>query len=560
MNLDLDFQEQIALCYLIILVFIAIFTLLGNTLVLIVTWRERGLHQPNKYFIAFLAVADLLVGVLLIPLKLYQHNLDHESLSTMSLHLCRFLVWIDTFAFTISIYTLTFISFDRYLKISKPLQYKSRMTTSRSVKIIFLILIISTFIATYARHPSFRGIGHLVNGVGPCKLRTKQNPCSFWQNEMNLLNNILIIAFIGPLYISLCSVILQELFIFNNGVKHNVIQSFRTTDINKWTYVLAHEKQSLPYHVSLLVLIAIFTFFGNILVLIVTWKERSLHQPNKYFIAFLAGADLIVGFVVIPLKLYQLSLDAEQKNAMSVHLCRFSAWIDTFALTTSICTLNFISFDRYLKISKPLQYKSRMTTSRLVKIIFLIVFISSSIATYAAAPHPGNIALLENGVGPCILIHLDDRSKVFFTFLSIIVFFLPTIFMLIMYVFIFLVAHKRQKTFLNGELGQINNQNRRAALRQDIKVIKMLLVVVGVFICCWSPWILTILLSFYHPYIYGVSYRYYIAFVVIRALPLLNSMCNPVIYAWFDQTYREAFKRLFQRMMCRPDSRSQHMQ
>ncbi|XP_028411978.1 alpha-2B adrenergic receptor-like [Dendronephthya gigantea] len=315
-----------------------------------------------------------------------------------------------------------------------------------------------------------------------------------------------------------------------------------TTDINKWTDVLAHEKQSLPYHVSLLVLIAIFTFFGNILVLIVTWKERSLHQPNKYFIAFLAGADLIVGFVVIPLKLYQLT------------------WIDTFALTTSICTLNFISFDRYLKISKPLQYKSRMTTSRLVKIIFLIVFISSSIATYAAAPHPGNIALLENGVGPCILIHLDDRSKAFFTFLSIIVFFLPTIFMLIMYVFIFLVAHKRQKTFLNGELGQINNQNRRAALRQDIKVIKMLLVVVGVFICCWFPWIVTILLSFYHPYIYGVSYRYYIAFVVIRALPLLNSMCNPIIYAWFDQTYREAFKRLFHRMMCRPDWRSQHMQ
>ena len=33
-------------------------------------------------------------------------------------------------------------------------------------------------------------------------------------------------------------------------------------------------------------------------------------------------------------------------------------------------------------------------------------------------------------------------------------------------------------------------------------------------------------------------------------LALSNSLCNPIIYACLDQTYREAFKRLFKKMMC----------
>ncbi|XP_028410559.1 alpha-2B adrenergic receptor-like [Dendronephthya gigantea] len=310
--------------------------------------------------------------------------------------------------------------------------------------------------------------------------------------------------------------------------------------------------------------IAIFTLLGNALVLIVTWRERSLHQPNKYFIVFLAVADLIVGVLVIPFKLYQLNLDPEQKNGMSIHLCRFLVWIDTFALTTSIYTLTFISVDRYLKISKPLQYKSRMTTSRSVKIIFLIVFISTSIATYAATPFAGSSGILDGGVGPC---RVNDLNKIkgFYTFLSIIVFFLPTIFIMIMYVLIFLVVHKRQKMFLNGELGQINNPSRQAVFRQELKVIKMLLVVVGVFICCWCPRIITILLSIYHPTLLYVSnnssistiHGIYILFYTMRALPLLNSMCNPIIYACLDQTYRKAFKRVFHRIIRRPDVRRQ---
>ncbi|CAB4022219.1 melanocyte-stimulating hormone receptor-like, partial [Paramuricea clavata] len=110
------FLDEIELAEKIILIILAICTILDNTLVLVATWREASLHQPNKYFVACLAVADLLVGMILEPLKVYYRSFYMELKVTMSIHLCRFTVWIDTFALSASIYTLTFISFDRYLK------------------------------------------------------------------------------------------------------------------------------------------------------------------------------------------------------------------------------------------------------------------------------------------------------------------------------------------------------------------------------------------------------------------------------------------------------------
>ena len=308
-------------------------------------------------------------------------------------------------------------------------------------------------------------------------------------------------------------------------------------------------------------LIAIFTILGNTLVLIATWKEKSLHQPNKYFVACLAVADLLVGVFVAPLKVYQYGI--HRYGSMPIHLCRFMVWTDTFALTASIYTLTIISFDRYLKISKPLLYKSRMTTSRSVKIIFFIVLIAISFATYSATPNSGSRGILETGVGRCTADNDLNEHIVFYLFLSISAFFLPFIIILIMYALIFHIAHKRNKMLANSELGQtINDQNQRTALRRDMKVIRMLLVVVGVFVFCWGPLFIWIWLWNYYPTDwYGGSlsslYRIYTFITIAYTLPLFNSLCNPLIYACLDQTYSKAFKHLFRQMMRRPDLRRQ---
>jgi hypothetical protein len=124
--------------------------------------------------------------------------------------------------------------------------------------------------------------------------------------------------------------------------------------------------------------------------------------------------------------------------------------------------------------------------------------------------------------------------------------------MLVMYTLIFLVAHKRQKMLRNGGLGQTSNiLNQRSAL----------LVVVGVFIFCWAPLFIWVMIYYDNPSALFDSWTLTDLYLLrtlhrlVVTLLILNSIFNPLIYACLDQKYKEAFKHIFQRMMCRPSSR-----
>ena len=309
----------------------------------------------------------------------------------------------------------------------------------------------------------------------------------------------------------------------------------------------------------LYILISILIIKGNTLVLLATWRERSLHQPNKYFIACLAVADLLVGIFTGPVNVYVLSVlfKSLRGSDTSIHLCRFLVWINTLVVTASVYTLMFISFDRYLKISKPLQYRSRMTTSKSLKIIFIIWLVSAAFATYAATPDSGSTGFLAEPGILCLDYNSINLSKhkAYGTFMSVSVIFLPAIVILIMYSLIFVVAHKRKKMLRNGELGQTCTvQNQRSALRQDLKIVRMLVVVVGVFFFCWLPLSITFFFIYYNNPQEHIpkNWKIYLIYTAVTSLlPLINSLCNPIIYACLDQTYREAFKHLFQKIMCR---------
>ncbi|XP_028399975.1 D(2) dopamine receptor A-like [Dendronephthya gigantea] len=136
-------RERNAIWYttVILLVIIIILATAGNLMVLAAMRIERGLRE--RYFIGCLAVADLLIGVFFCPLRLYEYEVGITSL-----HLCRFYMWINIFLASASIYTLTWISCDRYLKISKPLRYNVIMTQKKSKIVISIIWMISTAYAT----------------------------------------------------------------------------------------------------------------------------------------------------------------------------------------------------------------------------------------------------------------------------------------------------------------------------------------------------------------------------------------------------------------------------
>ncbi|XP_043076880.1 5-hydroxytryptamine receptor 2A [Puntigrus tetrazona] len=108
------------------------FTVVGNILVIMAVSIESKLHNATNYFLCSLAVADMLVGFLVMPASLisilYNHSWPLPDL------LCPMWIFLDVLFSTASIMHLCAISLDRYVGIRNPIKY-SRGNTLRKTMI-----------------------------------------------------------------------------------------------------------------------------------------------------------------------------------------------------------------------------------------------------------------------------------------------------------------------------------------------------------------------------------------------------------------------------------------
>jgi hypothetical protein len=126
------------------LLFIVCFlTLLGNVLVILAVYRETALHSATYYYIVSLAVADLCVGVIVIPLAIC-----FELVTPSPFHfLCHLWHITDVGASTASILALCVIALDRYIAITSPIRYSRSFIARHSSIVIAAIWFCSAIIA-----------------------------------------------------------------------------------------------------------------------------------------------------------------------------------------------------------------------------------------------------------------------------------------------------------------------------------------------------------------------------------------------------------------------------
>jgi len=70
-GIDASSETSVRRYWTLVLVVIPALTLFGNSLVVLSVWREMSLRTATNYFIVSLAVADIMVAVLVMPLAVY---------------------------------------------------------------------------------------------------------------------------------------------------------------------------------------------------------------------------------------------------------------------------------------------------------------------------------------------------------------------------------------------------------------------------------------------------------------------------------------------------------
>uniref|UniRef100_A0A3P8TBJ3 5-hydroxytryptamine (serotonin) receptor 2C, G protein-coupled-like 1 n=1 Tax=Amphiprion percula TaxID=161767 RepID=A0A3P8TBJ3_AMPPE len=125
---------------LLILVIIAL-TVGGNILVILAVSLEKKLQNATNFFLRSLAVADMLVGILVMPISLI--NILYDYAWPLPSALCPIWIYLDVLFSTASIMHLCAISLDRYVAIRNPIEHSRFNSRTKAMMKIAAVWTIS---------------------------------------------------------------------------------------------------------------------------------------------------------------------------------------------------------------------------------------------------------------------------------------------------------------------------------------------------------------------------------------------------------------------------------
>ncbi|XP_029711847.1 octopamine receptor Oamb-like isoform X2 [Aedes albopictus] len=137
---SVEWTEPRKILLLAILIFIDVLVIVGNTLVVAAVTSSHKLRSVTNFFIVSLAVADLLVGLAVLP---FSATWEVFKVWIFGDVWCRVWLAVDVWMCTASILNLCAISLDRYVAVTRPVTYPSIMSTGRAKSLIAGLWVLS---------------------------------------------------------------------------------------------------------------------------------------------------------------------------------------------------------------------------------------------------------------------------------------------------------------------------------------------------------------------------------------------------------------------------------
>ena len=302
---------------------------------------------------------------------------------------------------------------------------------------------------------------------------------------------------------------------------------------------LRRSHSQIGLEVALSILISLFSFLGNFLVVYVVHKDSRLKSLTNIFIQNLALTDIAMATLHMPFWVISLYTGTW---IFSETWCDFQAFIEATLGIASILNMGLIAFIRYIRVVKPAQLYNRLFPSRkMARVYCAVVWISSMLLSspplcgwgdmvyhpkYAVCSfncreieHISYVLILVGGVNNTI------TTTIFYCYYKI------------------YKTFKESSHHLNvGSVGDEAIFSGRP--RADIKVLKTSFTVVCVFLIIWGPVTVVVVME---------SAEYFVPREVSTAVFFLmftGSLVNPFIYGIMNPQLRAAFKRALSFSWC----------
>ncbi|KAH0949030.1 hypothetical protein HN011_009431 [Eciton burchellii] len=329
--------------------------------------------------------------------------------------------------------------------------------------------------------------------------------------------------------------------------------------------------------------IIVTALFGNLLVMVSVMRHRKLQIITNYFVVSLALADMLVAMFAMT---FNASVQVYGRWLFGYFMCDVWNSLDVYFSTSSILHLMCISIDRYYAIVKPLKYPTYMT-KRVVRFMLLACWLPPALISFVPIFN-GLYTTEENSVHRHKHPELCEFkvNEIYALVSSSFSFWIPGTIMAVTYYRIFKEANKQEKQMhsrmgnamllshrpskdlnnINGELNsggssktltlnEINTEHSLHTPTKDRHMMKMkrehkaartLSIIMGTFILCWLPFFLW----YVSTALCGTCPCPDIVIAILFWIGYTNSALNPLIYAYFNRDFREAFKNTLQCAFC----------
>ena len=278
---------------------------------------------------------------------------------------------------------------------------------------------------------------------------------------------------------------------------------------------------------------------GNVVVLWLFCKHKSLRTISNRFLASLSVADVFVGLVIDPVWIVIICW-IQPRGQKNLSMITKMLWIHTTAATTlnSCC----VSIDRFIAIRFPFRYQDSLTKRRCFAVIILVWFISLGL--------------------PFLMFSREGKDrKELFVSITITIFLVPLLVVSFCYILIFKLARKQFRRILETTNIPDSGENMRVRVMQNFKAVKTVGFVLSAYIITWMPSVVLQLVNFY--YIEenrdGLCKVKLVVWPWVEAIAFTSSAINPLIYYLRNSDFRRAFRRSFHRLPCVHEQDASHL-